>query len=121
MLYFQLQASSAYKYWEIEENIRSVFQKFVNFIKKDIEDQFTNLKDLITDVKKTKITVYDPKKGHFEMDVYLPLEMKSLTEVKQIVNPLDSLKSFIPESNPLPSLNDVWSHTVLPAFGGELI
>jgi hypothetical protein len=54
------------------------------------------------------------------MDIYLPLEMKSLTEVKQIVNPLDSLKSFIPESNPLPSLSDVWSHTIIPAFGGEL-
>ncbi|XP_076100137.1 apolipophorin-like [Mytilus galloprovincialis] len=112
-------ASSAYKYWEIEENIRSVFIKFVNFIKKDIEDEFSNIKDLITDVKKTKVTVYDPKKGHFEMDIYLPLEMKSFTEVKRIANPIENLRSYIPQSNPLPSLGDIWSHAVIPSFGAH--
>ncbi|CAG2215136.1 unnamed protein product [Mytilus edulis] len=112
-------ASSAYKYWEIEENIRSVFIKFVNFIKKDIGDEFSNIKDLITDVKKTKVTVYDPKKGHFEMDIYLPLEMKSLTEVKRIANPIENLRSYIPSSNPLPSLGDIWSHAVIPSFGAH--
>ncbi|VDI44373.1 Hypothetical predicted protein [Mytilus galloprovincialis] len=112
-------ASSAYKYWEIEENIRSVFIKFVNFIKKDIGDEFSNIKDLITDVKKTKVTVYDPKKGHFEMDIYLPLEMKSFTEVKRIANPIENLRSYIPQSNPLPSLGDIWSHAVIPSFGAH--
>ena len=52
------------------------------------------------------------------MDIYLPLEMKSLTEVKEIANPLESLRSLIPQSNPLPSLSEIWSHTSLPEFGG---
>lgn len=96
-----------------------MFAKFVNFIKKDIEEEFSNLRDIILDMKKTKITVYDPKKGHIEMDIYLPLEMKSLLEIDRMINPLENIRSLIPHRNPLPSWDDIWSHAVLPNFGGK--
>lgn len=117
--YYHFQASSAYKYWELEENIQSVFAKVVELIKKDIQEDFDSLRDLIVDLKKTKVTVYDPKKGHFEMDIYLPLEMQSLTQVRRIINPLESIRSLIPQRSPLPSWDDLWSHAVLPNFGGK--
>ncbi|XP_061171948.1 uncharacterized protein LOC133181472, partial [Saccostrea echinata] len=90
---------NAYKFWEVEENIKSVMKNVFDMIKKDIEEEFAILKNSISNLKNSRITVFDPKSGEIQMDTYLPVAMSSLKELPKVsvTKYVNRLHSYIPK------------------------
>lgn len=84
-------------------------------IKKDIEEEFSILKNSISNLRNSKITVFDLISGELQMDTYLPVSMTSLQEIPKFSiskftgklyyyfpkyrNKMGSLSEYIPDSD----------------------
>ncbi|XP_056009974.1 uncharacterized protein LOC125679922 [Ostrea edulis] len=102
-------AKNAYKYWEVEENIKSAMTNIFDMIKKDIEEEFANLKNSISNLQNSRITVFNPKSGEIQMDTYLPVAMSSLKELPRIsvAKYVNRFHSYVPKySNKWGSLSE---------------
>ncbi|XP_056021701.1 uncharacterized protein LOC130054813 [Ostrea edulis] len=102
-------AKNAYKFWEVEENIKSVMTNIFDMIKKDIEEEFAILKTSISNLQNSRITVFNPKSGEIQMDTYLPLAMPSLRELPKIsvAKYVNRFHSYVPKySNKWGSLSE---------------
>ena len=62
-MYIIFQAHDAYIFWEVEENIKSVMKNIFDMIKKDIVEEFSILKSAISNLKNSRITVFDVNSG----------------------------------------------------------
>lgn len=76
-----------------------MINKIIDEIKKDAVKEAAILKDVFGNMLKSKVKVYDPTNGKIEMDLYLPVDVKSLTAIPDI-----SLQKYMPH---LPSLPQV--------------
>ena len=84
-------------------------------IKKDIEEEFSILKNSASFLRIPKITVFDLKSGELQMDTYLPVSITSLQELPKFSiskftsklhsyfpkyrNKMGSLSEYIPDSD----------------------
>lgn len=68
-------------------------------IKKDIEEEFSILKNSVSNLRNSKITVFDLKSGELQMDTYLPVSMTSLQELPKfsISKFTSKLHSYFPK------------------------
>ncbi|XP_071162849.1 uncharacterized protein [Mytilus edulis] len=93
--------SSAYKYWEFEENVNALVDKIFDELKKDATKEMSVLKEIFGNVLKSKVIKYDILNGDIEVDLYLPVDVHTLSSLKDI-----SLRQYIPDmSFPTPKLN----------------
>ncbi|XP_069109750.1 uncharacterized protein, partial [Argopecten irradians] len=99
--YMQSQVAAAYKYWEVEENAKAAARSVYNHIMEIIEEEIESLKSVITDLEKTKITVFDIANGEVQTDTYLIVPMKSLKSLPGIdmVHHYNKIRSFIPDTS----------------------
>ncbi|XP_063427202.1 apolipophorins-like [Mytilus trossulus] len=93
--------SSAYKYWEFEENVNALVDKIFDELKKDATKEMSVLKEIFGNVLKSKVIKYDLLNGDIEVDLYLPVDVHTLSSLKDI-----SLRQYIPDmSFPTPKVN----------------
>lgn len=93
----------------MEENIKSVMTNIFDMIKKDIEEEFAILKNSISNLQNSRITVFNPKSGEIQMDTYLPVAMPSLRELPKIsvTKYVNRFHSYVPKySNKWGSLSE---------------
>ncbi|XP_060574103.1 apolipophorins-like [Ruditapes philippinarum] len=111
------QGYNAYKYWEIRENTEMVGKAVAEWVKEEIEKELSDLKAFVLNLMKTKVTVYDPSNGEIQMEVHLPIPLKSLDVIPKvdIVPFVTRAKSFIP-SMPSLSMPSTDITTWLPPF-----
>jgi hypothetical protein len=111
-----LQGYDAYKYWEIRENTEMVGKAVAKWVKEEIEIELSDVKAFVLNLMKTKVTVYDPSNGEIQMEVHLPVPLKSLDGI--IVPFVTRAKSFIPSMSSL-SMPSTDITTWLPPFDGN--
>ena len=119
MIFF-FQIKNAYKYWEVRENTEMIVEAIADWIKEEIDAEISDLKATLLNLKKSTVTVYDPKNGEIQVELHLPFPVKSLQALPVIdVTPfstkLKSYRPFIPSLS-LPSA-DVTSW--IPPFDGK--
>ncbi|CAC5383680.1 unnamed protein product [Mytilus coruscus] len=93
--------SSAYKYWEFEENVNALVDKIFEELKKDATKEMSVLKEVFGNVLKSKVIKYDIPNGEIIVDLYLPVDVRTLSSLKDI-----SLRQYFPDmSFQTPKLN----------------
>ncbi|XP_052103584.1 uncharacterized protein LOC127737090 [Mytilus californianus] len=93
--------SSAYKYWEFEENVNALVDKIFEELKKDATKEMSVLKEVFGNVLKSKVIKYDIPNGEIIVDFYLPVDVRTLSSLKDI-----SLRQYFPDmSFQTPKLN----------------
>jgi hypothetical protein len=114
------QTKNAYKYWEVRENTEMIVEAIADWIKEEIDAEISDLKATLLNLKKSTVTVYDPKNGEIQVELHLPFPVKSLQALPVIdATPFSTkLKSYRPS---IPSLSlpsaDVTSW--IPPFDGH--
>lgn len=95
-------------------------------IKKDIEEEFSILKNSVSNLRNSKLTVFDMKSGELQMDTYLPVSMTSLQELPKFSIPkfTNKLHSYFPKyRNKMGSLSeyipDSDASNWIPPFKGK--
>ncbi|KAK3581896.1 hypothetical protein CHS0354_024209 [Potamilus streckersoni] len=68
---------NAYKYWEIEENVKLVLKKIYLTIRRTVEEELTFIQHFVN-MSYSDITVYGPVNGEIQADIYLPIPLESL-------------------------------------------
>ncbi|XP_033730410.1 uncharacterized protein LOC117319770, partial [Pecten maximus] len=106
--YMHSQVAAAYKYWEVEENAKAAIMSVYDHILEIIEEEIESLKSVITDLEKTKITVFDPANGEVQTDTYLIVPMKSLKSLPGIdmIRRYNTIRSYIPDTSKWGSVAD---------------
>ncbi|XP_069105771.1 uncharacterized protein [Argopecten irradians] len=106
--YARSQAAAAYKFWEVEKNTKAAIHSVYNYIIEIIEEEIESLKSVITDLEKTKITVFDPVNGEVQTDTYLIVPMKSLKSLPGIdmVQHYNKIRSYLPDTTQWTSIFD---------------
>ncbi|XP_063427994.1 apolipophorins-like [Mytilus trossulus] len=93
--------SSAYKYWEFEENVNALIDKIFDELKKDVNKEMSVFKEIFGNVRRSKLIRYDIPNGEIEGDLNLPVDVRTLSSLKDI-----SLRQYIPDmSFPTPKIN----------------
>ena len=94
----------------------------VEWIREEIEKEISDVKATVLNLMKTKVTVYDPSNGEIQMELHLPIPLKSLDVVPKvdIIPFVTKAKSYIPS---MPSLSMPSSDvtTWLPPFDGNFL
>ncbi|WAR23156.1 APLP-like protein [Mya arenaria] len=93
---------NAYKYWEIRENAEIIAQAIIDWIKEEIEIELSDIKATLLNLKKSTITVYDPKHGEIQAEIHLPLPIKTLDAVPVIEMDMSKTQKYIPK---MPSIS----------------
>lgn len=81
---FLLQGAWAYKYWQVEENVRKHAQSVVELISEMIKEELEKLTEKVAFLQQSKVTVYDPEQGEIQAEVVLPIHLKSLREMPDL-------------------------------------
>jgi hypothetical protein len=79
---------------EVEENIKVVVERIIEEIKKDFSKEMSGIEDVLKNVLKSKVIVYDLARGEIEVDFYLPVDVRTLSSISEI-----SLRKYIPDNN----------------------
>ena len=118
--YTYFQGKNAYKYWEIRENTEAVVMAIYNWMIEEIEKELDKLTATIVRFEKSSVTVYDPEHGEIQMELHLPIAIKSLDSVPVVnfVPYVNKAKSYIP-SMPSISLPSSDVTTWIPPFAGK--
>ena len=110
---------NAYKYWEVRENAVSVVDYVIEWIKSEIEKELSDIQATIVNLKRTSVTVYDPKHGEIQMDIHLPFPLRSLDAVPTIdMTPYVSKVQRLIPAVPSVALPSTDISTWLPPFAG---
>ncbi|OWF36770.1 Apolipophorin [Mizuhopecten yessoensis] len=106
--FIQSKAAAAYKFWEVEENTKAALASVYDHVMEIIEDEIEALKTVITDLEKTKITVFDPVNGEVQADTYLVVPMKSLKTLPgiDVIQHYNNIRSYVPDISELRSIYD---------------
>ncbi|KAL3871442.1 hypothetical protein ACJMK2_039441 [Sinanodonta woodiana] len=90
---------NAYKYWEIEENVKLVLRKIYLTIRRAVEEELTFIQHFVN-MSNSGITVYDPVNGEIQADIYLPIPLQSLDvlPVLNIRKYSNRINSYLPGS-----------------------
>ncbi|OWF42298.1 uncharacterized protein LOC110461288 [Mizuhopecten yessoensis] len=106
--FIQSKAAAAYKFWEVEENTKAALASVYDHVMEIIEDEIEALKTVITDLEKTKITVFDPLNGEVQTDTYLVVPMKSLKTLPgiDVIQHYNNIRSYVPDISELRSIYD---------------
>ncbi|OWF54854.1 hypothetical protein KP79_PYT00280 [Mizuhopecten yessoensis] len=106
--YVSSHAASAYKFWEVEKNTEAAITSVYDYVIEIIEEEIEALKSVITDLEKTKITVFDPVNGEVQTDTYLLVPMKSLKALPSIdvTQHFNKIRSYIPDTSEWGSVSD---------------
>ncbi|KAL3871450.1 hypothetical protein ACJMK2_039447 [Sinanodonta woodiana] len=95
----ELNGKNAYKYWEIEENVKLVLRKIYLTIHRAVEEELTFMEHFVN-MSNSGITVYDPVNGEIQADIYLPIPLQSLDvlPVLNIRKYSNRINSYLPGS-----------------------
>ncbi|XP_067678851.1 uncharacterized protein [Haliotis asinina] len=70
----------AYKYWDLDSNLRLTMLRLYEASRDMIFMELNKLKDSLVDLDKSRVIVYDPLNGELQVELYLPIPLKSLAE-----------------------------------------
>lgn len=75
------QGKWAYNYWEVEENVVELAKSLVKNVRELISEEIKDMRDSILNLDKSRVIVYDPQRGEIQLEIFLPVAVKSLREV----------------------------------------
>lgn len=75
-----LQLVWTYKYWDLDSNLRLTMLRLYEASRDMIFMEMNKLKDSLVDLDKSRVIVYDPLNGELQVELYLPVPLKSLAE-----------------------------------------
>ena len=98
---YHFQGTDAYKHWEVEENAKAVVDTVYDYILGVVCEELDSLKNTVTHMQNSKVTVYDPAHGEIQMDTYLPIDVTTLRELPRVNDTFDmtylnKLRSYFP-------------------------
>ena len=85
------QGAWAYRYWNVEKNTRENIIRLGRLIGEVIEDEFHKLTEKLQFLRKSRMTVYDPEDGQIQVELVLPVPVRTLQEKPDIS---DYVKSY---------------------------
>ena len=68
----------AYKYWEMETNLAKHFTSLLDTLEEVLQEEMEEYTTHLYWLQSSNVTVYDPKNGEIQMEVYLPFPVNSL-------------------------------------------
>ena len=86
---YKLQGADAYKHWEVEENAKAMVDAVYDYMLEIVYDELDSLKNTVTHMQNTRVTVYDPAHGEIQMDTYLPVDVTTLRELPRVSDTFD--------------------------------
>ncbi|GFR65207.1 apolipophorin [Elysia marginata] len=100
------------KHYNQESSLGTIMQRVTKMTKNILLMELAKLKKTIMDFRKTKVIVYDPERGELQLEMYLPIPLKSLYEAPEL-NPeryvahaqrlvqdqVDKITKMLPDSN----------------------
>ncbi|XP_070194611.1 uncharacterized protein [Littorina saxatilis] len=78
------QGAWAYQYWQVEKNAQKHAASILKMAKELAAQQLEKLTEKFSFLKKSKVTVYDPEQGEIQVEVFLPVALKSLQELPDL-------------------------------------
>lgn len=93
----------AYGYWQVEENIKQSVRNIANLLYQLAEEELEELSQLLKLLKNSHVTVYDPENGEIQVELKLPFQLKSLSELPDVQPYLqevqESVQAYIPDKS----------------------
>ncbi|KAL8584622.1 hypothetical protein ACOMHN_002351 [Nucella lapillus] len=74
----------AYQYWNVEENSREHLHKLVELLGDYVKQELEQMTRQVQFFRMSNVTVYDPQRGRIEVDVVIPVALKSLEEMPDV-------------------------------------
>lgn len=90
----------AYNYWQVEENLQEHLSSIYEIIKEMVEEEIQKYRQYLNFLEKSKVTVWDPEHGEIQMDVYLPIPLKSLDSLPEVDAYVDRVKNAVDRYTP---------------------
>ncbi|XP_046361600.2 uncharacterized protein LOC124138779 [Haliotis rufescens] len=90
----------AYNYWQVEENLQKHLSSIYEIIKEMVEEEIQKYRQYLNFLEKSKVTVWDPEHGEIQMDVYLPIPLKSLDSLPEVDSYVDRVKNAVDRYTP---------------------
>ncbi|XP_048255783.1 apolipophorins-like [Haliotis rufescens] len=86
-----------YKYWDLDSNLRLTMLRLYEASRDMIFMEMNKLKDSLVDLDKSRVIVYDPLNGELQVELYLPVPLKSLAEAPDfnIRHYIRKVKNFV--------------------------
>merc|ERR1711879_218807 len=84
----------AYKYWNVEQNIKTNLENIMSMILDIIEDE---LKEYQSRRMSNPITVWAPERGEIQADIPLPIDVKRLDELPDVSPLVEKVERFTQE------------------------
>ncbi|XP_067679783.1 uncharacterized protein [Haliotis asinina] len=90
----------AYNYWQVEENLQKHIHSIYEIIKEMVEEEIEKYTQYLNFLEKSKVTVWDPEHGEIQMDVYLPIPLKSLDSLPEMDAYVDRVRKTVDQYLP---------------------
>jgi len=75
------QSSWAYKYWDVEKNLKENLESMMDLLVEIVEDEVKEMAENCKTFYKSPITVWDPEHGEIQAQVKLPFNWEKLDEL----------------------------------------
>lgn len=89
--------------------------RIIEEIKKDFSKEMSGIEDILKNILKSKVIVYDLARGEIEVDFYLPVDIRTLSSISEISlrKYIPDMTHMIPDTTMLGSLEDYMPHMSL--------
>ncbi|XP_012938168.2 uncharacterized protein LOC106011799 [Aplysia californica] len=115
-----------YKYWNVEENLKTNIERMAKLLHEIVEDELKELSDHHRKLFKNPITVWAPEQGEIQAEIPLPFDLKRLDEMPDMSPLVNKAEKFAQEvavylpdqttwENMKQSVSDIW-----PEAAGEV-
>jgi hypothetical protein len=90
-------------------------ERIIEEIKKDFSKEMSGIEDVLKNVLKSKVIVYDLARGEIEVDFYLPVDVRTLSSISEISlrKYIPDMTRMIPDTTMLGSIEDYMPHMSL--------
>ena len=76
--------SNANKYWELEDNLGNMTNSVLQWAGSEVMDQLRSLEHNLVKAATAPNYIYDPTHGEIQVDLYLPIPLKSLDTLPEV-------------------------------------
>ncbi|XP_076462150.1 uncharacterized protein LOC143294657 [Babylonia areolata] len=85
----------AYKYWNVEDNASKHLQSLARMVGTFLREQLDDMTQQLQFIRLSNVTVYDPEQGRIELDLVLPVQLKSLQELPDLRAYLQEVRDVV--------------------------